>query len=206
MGVAARASRARRSPSFTAARIVAAARRCAIAGTLAFVAACSTVPPVREAAPPIVVDAFSLQGRISVRHGDDALAANVAWTHSADADRIDLATPLGTGLAKMTRDAAGAAIELADGRRASAPTLATLAENSLGVPIPVTGLASWVQGAPRPGSAARIERDAQGRTATLDQDGWSIAYAYADDTAARPRRLVATYPGIDLRLVIDAWT
>ncbi|MBS0319528.1 MAG: outer membrane lipoprotein LolB [Proteobacteria bacterium] len=199
-GGTARAPRFRGSP-----RMFVALRAIVATCVLAVIAGCATRPPPVSHAPPPVAEAFSLQGRISVRHGTDALAANVAWTHSASDDHIELATPLGTGIARMTRDASGATIELADGRRERAASFATLTEASLGVPIPVAGLASWVQGAPRAGSAARIERDGAGRTSTLDQDGWSIVYAYADDAATRPRRLVATYPDIDLRLVIDAW-
>ena len=69
----------------------------------------------------------------------------------------------------------------------------------------MSGLAWWIRGAPRPGSAAPIERDARGRPEVLRQDGWEIVYAYADDAAARARRLVLTYPGVEVRVVVDEW-
>ena len=57
---------------------------------------------------------------------------------------------------------------------------------------------------PHLGSAHAIERDWSGRVLVLRQDGWSVVYAY-DDRAVRPLRLFATYPDLEVRIVIDAW-
>ncbi len=73
------------------------------------------------------------------------------------------------------------------------------------MPLPVDGLASWVQGVPESGSASDIERDVAGRPKVLRQRG-EIVYAYADDASARPSRLVMRYPGselIEVRIVVD---
>jgi outer membrane lipoprotein LolB len=172
---------------------------------LAFLAAaCTTLP--REGDVAIEPDrAFALRGRLSAQHGADALTAGFDWSHAPDNDRMALSTPLGTTLAVMTRAADGVAIELADGRRATAATFDALTASAFGIAIPIDGLAYWVRGSPRAGGAYRAERDAQGRTAALDQDGWRLVYTYADAAARRPRLITLAYPDIAMRVVVDAW-
>ena len=133
------------------------------------------------------------------------LRESFAWLLGTDdRDAIELATPMGTTLARLERDADGASIARPDGTVERARDAATLAERSLGFPLPVESLAWWIRAVPHPESPHAIERDASGRVLVLRQDGWSVAYAY-DDGAARPLRLYATYPDLDVRIVIDAW-
>lgn len=176
---------------------------------LAALAGCSQLTPADESRGTSVADTpFALTGRLSARHGNDALAANVRWLHAPGTDTLDLATPLGQTLARMARTDGGVSVALADGQRHTAPTFAALTEQAFGVTIPVEGLAYWIRGQPRPGSAFRGERDAAGHLQTLDQDGWALVYTYtdgADGAAALPRRVTLAYPGIDLRIVIDDW-
>ena len=80
----------------------------------------------------------------------------------------------------------------------------TLAARAIGVPLPVESLAWWMRATPHARSPYAIERDASGRIAVLRQDGWTLVYAYADDSR-RPSRVLASYPDIDVRVVIDAW-
>ena len=72
--------------------------------------------------------------------------------------------------------------------------------------LPVSGLTWWVQARPAPGSAFEATHDADGRIAQLKQDGWVIDYLqYADDAPRRPRKLVVTREGLEIRLVADDW-
>ncbi|CAG0975409.1 Outer-membrane lipoprotein LolB [Burkholderiales bacterium] len=179
-------------------------RRLAHAACALLVGACATLP----APPPdvgVVADApFDVSGRLSARRGTEGVAAHFLWEHAAERDTISLATPMGTTLARLERAADGASIEKADGAVERAPDVATLADRALGFPLPVESLSWWIRGAPRPGLAHAIERDASGRAAMLHQGGWSVAFAYADG-ATRPSRLVASYPDLEVRVVIDAW-
>jgi len=177
----------------------------ALAACALLVAACATLPPPAPAAIEASDAAFDVSGRLSARRGTEGAAAHFAWEHAPGRDAIALATPMGTTLARLERDADGASIERADGTVERAPDAATLAGRALGFPLPVESLAWWIRAAPHPGSAHAIERDAAGRVLVLRQDGWSVAYAY-DDRASRPVRLLATtYPDLEVRLVIDAW-
>ena len=47
-----------------------------------------------------------------------------------------------------------------------------------------------------------------GRPAQITQDGWQVAYAYADAAATRASRLTLRYQGsdpVELRIVVDRW-
>ncbi|MGE5090252.1 MAG: lipoprotein insertase outer membrane protein LolB [Candidatus Levyibacteriota bacterium] len=171
-------------------------------------AACAALPPASIAPPGAQDAAFTLDGRLSARRGDQGVAGAFTWIHRPGRDAIDLASPLGQTLAEIDGDADGVRLRLPDGKTDTAPDWATLTERAFGVVIPVEGLAFWVRGEPRAGGTARIERDARGRVVTLRQDGWEIAYAYADDSASRPDRVTLRYPEappIDVRVVVDRW-
>ena len=163
-----------------------------------------TVP----ATPIAARDSFELSGRLSAKYESHALAANFHWTHEAGRDELDLESPLGQTIARLSGDAGGVRLEGADGRVESADDWTALTTRALGVPLPVEGLAFWIQGVPRQGSAARIEPGSDGNPAVLRQDGWVIAYqAFTRDSqgAPRPQRLTLDYPEVELRIAVDSW-
>ena len=95
-----------------------------------------------------------------------------------------------------------------DGRVSMASDWSALTAQGLGWPLPVDGLAFWVQGAPRPGSAFSTEPDDGGRVALIRQDGWTIVYhAYTQVGIAdwRPARMTLSYPDVELRIAVDSW-
>ena len=176
------------------------------------VAACAAVPtqtPVTVDSPQVAVDHFDIAGRLSARRGSEGVAANFTWRHRPDGDVIDVATPMGQTLARLSGDAAGVRVE----RPGEAPLVSAswdvLTREVFGVPIPVQGLSAWVVGAPRAGVPSGDERDGVGRLSVLRQSGWEIVYAYADGAPpARPTRLVMRYPDteiVEVRLVVDRW-
>jgi outer membrane lipoprotein LolB len=95
-------------------------------------------------------------------------------------------------------------IAFPDGRIERAADADSLAARAIGVRLPVESLAWWIRASPHARSPYAIERDASGRVAVLRQDGWTLVYAYADD-ARQPFRVLATWPDVDVRVVIDAW-
>jgi outer membrane lipoprotein LolB len=179
-------------------------RRLATVACALVLGACASVPAPVAVPEPATDAPFDVSGRLSARRGTEGVAAHFTWEHAPGRDEIALATPMGTTLATLTRDAGGASIVMADGEKVHAPDAASLAARAIGVPLPVEHLAWWIRGMPREGSPHAIERDAAGRASVLRQDGWSIVYAYADG-GARASRLSATYPDVEVRVVIDAW-
>ncbi|MFI4925564.1 MAG: lipoprotein insertase outer membrane protein LolB [Vicinamibacteria bacterium] len=168
--------------------------------------ACATVPPsAPTGAPEPVVDApFDLSGRLSAKRGSEGAAANFDWMHEPGRDAIALSTPMGTTLARLERDASGATLIRPDRPPERASDVSTLADRVLALPLPVESLAWWIRGVPHPGSAHAMERDASGRASVLRQDGWAIVYSYAEGER-RPRVVIASYPELEVRVVVDAW-
>jgi len=182
----------------------------ALAALLIVLAAgCATAPPSAPAAPASVASAFEADGRLSARHGSDAVAVHFAWRHAQSVDDFDVATPLGQVVARMRRDASGVRVERPNEAPAGYADWGALTQAVLGVAIPVDGLASWIQGVPDAGAASDVERDAAGRAEVLRQQGWEIVYAYADGGGGRPSRVVMRYPGsepVEVRIAIDRFT
>jgi outer membrane lipoprotein LolB len=157
---------------------------------------------------PPVQERFELSGRLSARHGSNALAANFRWHHEGERDELELASPLGQTIALLSGDGASARLQSADGRVLTAASWTKLTEDGLGWPLPVDGLMYWIQGAARTGAAFTAEAGEQGRASVLRQDGWTIVYqSYVEASGGvwRPSRLTADYPEVELRLVIDRW-
>ena len=179
--------------------------------TLVALAGCADLPRKSEsaAADAVAIAApFDAEGRLSARRGSDGVAGQFVWTHDGANDRIVLSTPLGQTIARLSGDATGVRVEASDGRVETASAWDALTARTLGFPLPVAGLAAWLRGLPRPDSPNSLERDGAGRPLLLVQDGWQIAYAYADDAAARAARLTLRFPGgepIELRIVVDRW-
>ena len=176
------------------------------------VAACAVVPTqvTTTAEDPLVaVDHFDIAGRLSARRGSEGVAAHFTWSHRPDGDRIDVATPMGQTLARLSGDAAGVRVERPGQAPLASPSWDVLTREVFGVPIPVEGLSAWVVGAPRAGVPFGSERDTAGRLSVLRQSGWEIVYAYADGAPpAQPMRLVMRYPDteiVEVRLVVDRW-
>ncbi len=157
---------------------------------------------------PAVKTTFDLTGRLSARHGADALSASFRWHHDGDVDELELSSPLGQTLAQLSGSSSGVRLSTADGRTLSATDWQTLTSNGLGWPLPVTGLSYWVQGVPREGASFAIEPGDAAAPGVLRQDGWTVVYnAFAadGDGVRRPSRMTLSYAEVELRLAIDAW-
>jgi outer membrane lipoprotein LolB len=186
------------------------ARLAAIAGLLAL-AGCASTPASRDASSIQFAEAravYEISGRLSARHDADAFAASFRWSHAGDRDELDLTTPLGQTVARLIGDPRGVELQRPDGKVETANDWTALTSRGLGWSLPVAGLAYWIQGAPRKDAPFTAEAGDGGAPGVLRQDGWTIVYqAFAKDGsgASRPVRMTLDYPGVELRLVIDAW-
>jgi outer membrane lipoprotein LolB len=187
---------------------------CRIACALTVAAAlagCAALPPTPESVSvdrDALAAAFTAEGRLSARRGNDGVAGQFSWQHESAHDRIDLTSPLGQTIARLEGDAEGVKIERPDGRVEVAQDWDTLTARSLGLTLPVGGLSAWLRGLPRDGSRYTFERDERNRPSVLRQDGWEVTYAYAEPDATRATRLTLRYPGadpIEVRIAVDRW-
>ena len=171
----------------------------------ASLAACALVGPQ----PPAGSDApFDLVGRVAVSFDGRAFSSNVRWQHAAGREELWLLTPLGQTVVHIVSDSDGATLTAADQKQYRAANVESLTRQALGWELPLSRLTWWVRGEPVPGSAsAGTDRDARGRLAALEQDGWRIAYTNypPGEHGGLPRRLDLKSSGQEIRLLIDTW-
>jgi outer membrane lipoprotein LolB len=160
--------------------------------------------PIQPESP--LASRWTLQGRIGVQSGEQSVSGQIHWQHREASDEVLMTSPLGQGVARIVRDAGGVALEIPNQPPRRAPDADTLTREALGYALPVAGLAWWAQASPEPGKPFEATRDAAGRLAQLRQSGWVIDYQqYAADAPARPRKLMVSREGLEIRLVVDSW-
>lgn len=169
----------------------------------------ATTAAARPARPAIA--AWTLDGRILVRQGEQRHSTGISWQHagaanSAQNDEILLTTPLGQGLAELRRDTDGAHLRLADRREFRAADWEGLAVEVFGFFLPLSALPRWLVG-DAPEHAKDIEHDELGRLRHMRADGWYLTYLdYERATAdALPTLIELRRADIEARLKIDAW-
>ncbi len=151
--------------------------------------------------------AFELEGRFSLRQGEQNFSGRLSWRHLAGENVVLLSSPFGQGLAEIVTDGLGARLKTSEGKTYAAADGESLTARVLGYPLPITGLADWLRA--RGGESG--QRDVHGRLVRLDAAGWRIDYAYdVDAPDVPPSRLVVSGQAggdpTELRLRIDRWT
>jgi outer membrane lipoprotein LolB len=175
--------------------------RIAIAGLcMAFLAACASAP-----GPAPTGTSFELTGRVAVRSARESAAGRLFWRHGPAFDDLMISTPLGQGIAEITRRAQRYTLTTADSRRISASDPEALTEQALGWRLPLAGLPDWVQGRSYPHARGETRYGPDARPRVIRQLGWTIEYLDYDEQAGLPSRLRLTRDGLDIRLTIDAW-
>lgn len=156
--------------------------------------------------PARAAGGFLLTGRIAVSQGQQRHAVNITWQHSAVRDEIFLATPLGQGLAELTRDTAGARLTTAERREFNAPDWQALSVRVFGFSLPLSALPRWLLGEV-PADALGVNYDRAGRPQRMVADGWQVAYLeYASNAVdALPALIELKREDIEVRWKIDDW-
>ncbi|GAB1394469.1 lipoprotein insertase outer membrane protein LolB [Rhodocyclaceae bacterium] len=152
-------------------------------------AGCASVPPPARPATESI-STFSLSGRLAIRQGDTRHHVRIDWRHDGTRDEILLTTPLGQGVAEITRDARGARLLLADQRKFTAADAGALAEQVFGFRLPLDHAVRWLLGQPgdiAPWRATVVEHES----------------AAAD---ALPSVIELERDDIQVRLKIDEWS
>ena len=175
-------------------------------------AACAQLPgthPEHSAMPRparAAIGGFLLTGRVAVSQSQQRHAVNITWQHSAARDEILLATPLGQGIAELTRDARGAHLHTAERQEFNAPNWEELAVQVFGFPLPLSALPRWLL-AEIPANALGVNYDSVGRPQRMVADGWQVAYLeYGSNAAdALPALIELKRAEIEVRWKIDDW-
>jgi outer membrane lipoprotein LolB len=165
----------------------------------ALLGACASVP-----APVPRAGEFAVVGRVAVRYGDEAASGRVAWRHSDADDDLVISTPLGQGIAEITRREGVYTLVSSDRQRFTASDPERLTEQALGYALPLEGLPDWLRGRAQPGVPAESRFDGP-RLAELRQQGWTIEYLAYEEDGRLPKRLRITRGALDIRLAIEEW-
>ena len=165
----------------------------------ALLGACAVLPD----AQPLPPGGFELSGRVAIRTGRDSVSGRIFWQHSDETDELLIASPLGQGIARISRGRDGFRLVTGDEREFHAADAESLTENAFGWRLPLTGLPDWVQGRASAGRSADWRRDAEGRPLELRQDGWRVQYEAFRD--AQPARLRMSRDDLEIRLAVDRW-
>jgi len=159
-----------------------------------------------QRAPRASIVAFTFSGRIAVQQDGRNHVSNINWQHAAARDEILLTSPLGQGLAELTRDSAGAHLKLADRREFAAADWEGLAAQVFGMPLPLSALPRWLVG-DIPAGAQSIALDETGRPRQVLIDGWRIGYLDYESASANalPTLIELQRGDIEMRLKVNEW-
>lgn len=145
----------------------------------------------RTLGPPL--QRFTAEGRISLHQGERRDHLRFRWEHAPQSDAVLLMSPLGQGMAELTRDASGARLVQPNQQTLVADTLPQLAQRVLGAPLPLEAMADWLRGA-RPALRGEV-------------DGWRVVIS--ETSTFRHSRLLrvmeASRADVELKLIVDDW-
>lgn len=152
------------------------------------------------------IDAYTLTGRIAIQRQESHYAVNLSWQHAPHSDEIMLSTPLGQGVAELTRNAAGMRLITAERREYTAPDWQALTSQLFGIDLPLASLPRWLVGAV-PADALGARYDGSGRPQQQLVDGWLVAYLKYESEApdALPTLVELRREDIEVRLKVDEW-
>ena len=169
---------------------------------------CATQGPIGEAAPE---GSLLRNGRFAVKteqanRAPEAIQGGFVWRDTVAQLTLDLTNPFGSILARVTVNNAGATLERANGETIQTTTPDSLVDQALGQSLPVQGLRTWLRAQQKPQPGMRVlERDAQGRIVSFEQEGWSARLSNFDTLGPRLIVLSRAETGrtMSVRLVID---
>jgi outer membrane lipoprotein LolB len=161
-------------------------------------------------------DAIDLDGRLSVQYqrnnADEALHGSFTWRQTAKQNTITLLSPLGQTLATIAVESGSATLTQSGHEPRSAADVDELAAQSLGWPLPVSGLRNWLQGFAVADDGKPFNATPDTNTVTTS-DGWQIRYVTWDESDPvhiRPKRIdlerqTEQAGKVAIRIVIDNW-
>lgn len=149
---------------------------------------------------------WSLEGRLGVADAHDSGSGSLRWEQDGGAYRFTVHAPVTGKTWVLAGDAEGAHLEGVREGVVDGPDAATLLRREVGWQVPFAQLVDWARGM-RAAGTARIEFDAQGRPAQIEQDGWTVRYGDYDEALdpPLPRRIFASRGDLKVRLAVRKW-
>jgi len=182
-------------------------------------AACATRPvdvtqldATQQATLLRAMSAFTLEGRVAVRAGEEGWQASVRWRQHDDISEVRLSGPFGAGALQLRFDGNELTLTTSRGQTLRGEEASRVLRQQLGFDPPIAELRHWLLADAGPvDSTAQVEAGANGRPAALTQQDWRLEFGdYRQQRLNRsavqmPRRITATRGEVRLRLVVDGW-
>jgi outer membrane lipoprotein LolB len=188
--------------------------RAALLLTLALLAGCAgapailTAPPWEQRADRLAQLAhWRAEGKLALRSGDRAEAANLLWQQAERESNLQLSGPLGMGTTRIHSD--GRILEIRRGDEIQVFDISSpdAIRRNTGWDLPLAALPFWLKGLPQPGVAADDLQFEEDLLRGLRQAGWQVQFEtygrFGDYTL--PTRLRVQRGPTSARLVIRQW-
>lgn len=190
----------------------------------AMLGACASIAPPTETATEQAgatrkyQEAITLAGRLSVQYQkddkDEAIHGSFTWKQSKDHSSIAILSPLGQILATIEVTPDNATLIQSGQPPRSAADVDLLVTQTLGWPLPVSGLRNWLQGfANNANNKSFVATASNNKVST--RDGWNIQYpTWESDQQTpaqeRPKRIdlerqTEQAGKVAIRIVLDTW-
>ncbi len=165
-----------------------------LAAVMWLLAGCAT-PVSAPGEPPWTTGRLSVQIDATADTPARGMSAGFELRAQGESGELHLETPLGTRLASAAWGPGLAELTTSEGSHRFA-SLAELAQQALGEPMPLDALPDWLAGRPWPGAEATQGADG------FDQLGWHVLTLRQSEGLIEARRLAP--PAVLLRARIDA--
>jgi outer membrane lipoprotein LolB len=149
---------------------------------------------------------WTLHGRLAVSDGNDGGSGQLQWQQQGERIVFDLRAPVSRQTWRLTAEPGAVRIDGLDGGPRHGSDARRLLRDEIGWQLPLDDLGAWVRGMRGPGQA-RIEFDANGLPALIEQGGWRIEYRgwQRSNGLAMPSRVFASRGQQRVRLAIQRW-
>jgi|GEM_PF-518373 len=159
------------------------------------------------------IELWQVQGKLGIRLPSDSGSLYFNWLQRPENFAIHLSGPLGQGASWIrggspNNNLQQVSLERGKQPRVYADNLETLMHSTLGWSLPVSELYYWVRGIPSPNlPIEQLGRDAGGRLASLQQQGWKLRFERYKtvDSWPLPGKLIAERKPLKLTFIIKSW-
>ena len=159
---------------------------------------------------------WKLQGKISIRSGEDLYTADLYWQQQQQALNLRLVAPFSQGVTQFTGTSEhGYQVLTEQGETFDVDSPEVVTENAFGVSLPFHELKSWIKGLPaRDQFVWKAKFNQQNRLEAFQQSGWQIKLLKYKKTGTRwlPSKLFLSRIKEDLadnkvevRLIVRRW-
>lgn len=132
-------------------------------------------------------DTIDLTGKLSVNYQKDgrqeSITGNFNWEQRPGAIDVALMSPLGQTVATINVTPTAATLVQGGQEPRAADDIDSLTQQTLGWPLPVSGLRDWLQGYALDGQGQRFRASPANNSVTT-KDGWRLRFVEWQDTAA----------------------